>query len=335
MRTPEEFRGLLDQGVVSHVIRPLLSGKEADVFLVESEGEIRVAKVYKKANQRSFKHRSDYTEGRKVRNTRDQRALRKRSRYGKSRAEEGWRVMEVQALYGLHAAGVVVPTPYAFVDGVLIMELIKNLDGDPAPRMADLHFDAAEAEWIYNFLIREVVKMLCAGYVHGDLSAFNVLLGDKSPVIIDFPQVLEPGANRNAQRIFLRDVKNLRQVLGKYCRRLNSLRHGEEIWHLYEQGQLYPGCELTGRAPKRGKRANVTSLLEEIEEMERANREKRERLGLPERRKFGWREGGAVSATEARTPRQRQAKKPSRPPKPAFEEDPFADLDDLLLVEDT
>ena len=191
MRAPKSLASLIERGIIEAVVRPLMSGKEAQVYLVLAHGQPHVAKVYKEADKRSFKHRSDYVEGRRVRNTRDRRAMDKRSRHGRSKQEATWRGTEVEVIYSLHDAGVSVPRPVAYVDNVLVMELVTDRQGNPAPRLADLRLDRQQAERSLETMLREVIKMLCAGWVHGDLSEFNILAGAHGPVIIDFPQAVD------------------------------------------------------------------------------------------------------------------------------------------------
>ena len=281
MRVPKRLEPLLHQGVIEEVIRPLMSGKEAEVYLVLSEGEERVAKVYKDAQFRSFQQRAEYTEGRRVRNSREQRAMNKGSRYGRARTEDAWYEAEVDAIHRLRAAGVRVPTPYAFIEGVLVMELVKDASGQPAPRLVDTHFSPDEARDVFHVLLREVVKMLCAGIVHADLSDFNVLMASDGPVIIDFPQAVDPAKNRSAQKLLVRDVKNLTSFLGRFEPKLRGTEYGPEIWGLYERSELDPDTELTGRFDSRAQTADVNSLLEEILAVEQEARERREALGLP------------------------------------------------------
>ncbi len=238
MRTPSGLVSLIDQGVVQQVIRPLMSGKEAQVYLVISDGEERVAKVYKDAQHRSFKHRADYTEGRRAKSSRDQRAMQKGSKHGKAQEEEAWRSAEVDMIYRLRDAGVRVPVPYYFLDGVLVMELVKDADGNPAPRLGEVAMDPATAQKTFDFLLREVVKMLCTGVVHGDLSDFNVLMGAAGPVIIDFPQSLDAAGNQNAREILLRDVNNLNRFLLGHGAPEQPLKHGAEMWEKYARGEL-------------------------------------------------------------------------------------------------
>ena len=283
MRVPERLEPLVDSGIVTEVIRPLMAGKEAQIYLVEAGGIRCVAKVYKEAEHRSFKHRADYTEGRKVRNTREQRAMDKGTSYGKSKEEDAWRTAEVDAIYRMVEAGVRVPEPYEFVDGVLLMELITDAEGNPAPRLADVTLTEEEALWVFDFLLRECVKMLCAGIIHGDLSDFNVLMGPDSPVIIDFPQASDPARNMNARKLLVRDVDNLTSFLAKFAPELKDMQFGEEMWDLYEAGTLVPGTALTGHTKKKKKEANVSALLREIEDVEREARERREALGLEAR----------------------------------------------------
>jgi RIO kinase 1 len=281
MRVPGRLEPLLDQGVIDEVLRPLMSGKEAEVYLVTSYGEECVAKVYKNAQFRSFQHRAEYIEGRRVRNTREQRAMDKGSRHGRAKTEEAWRSAEADAIFQLHAAGVRVPEPYDFIEGVLVMELVKDEHGEPAPRLVDRRFSAEEATEVFNVVLREVVKMLCAGIVHADLSDFNILMGTDGPVLIDFPQSVDPAHNRSARTLLLRDLKNLTSFLGRFAPKLRHTRYGPEMWDLYERSQLQPDTPLTGRFKSRQKKADVTSMLDEILEMEREAKERREALGLP------------------------------------------------------
>jgi RIO kinase 1 len=305
MRVPDRLEPLLDLGIIDEVLRPLMSGKEAEVYLVSSEGVDCVAKVYKNALFRSFQHRAEYIEGRRVRSSRGQRAMDKKSRHGRHETEEAWRSAEADAIYLLHAAGVRVPEPLAFIEGVLVMELIVDETGAPAPRLVDLRFDAEEATEVFHIVLREVVKMLCSGIVHADLSDFNVLMGVDGPVLIDFPQVVDPARNLNARKLLLRDIKNLTSFLGRSAPELRKTRYGPEMWDLYERNQLQPDTELTGRHTSRQKKADVYGMLEEILEMEKENRERREALGLPPPR-------------PARRPfvREEPAEEESRPSKP-------------------
>jgi len=280
MRLPESLVALADQGIIERVLRPLKSGKEAQVFLVEAGDRVRVAKVYKDADERSFKHRAQYTEGRRVRNSRDQRAIQKRTRHGRSQDEAAWKSAEVDVIYRLHAAGVRVPEPYNFIDGVLIMELVEDARGEPAPRLAELALDADRARTIFDQLLREVVKMLSAGIVHGDLSDYNVLVDERGPVVIDFPQSVDASVNRNARSLLLRDVDNLTRFLSRFA---NAPRrpYGQELWAAYEDNTLSPDMELTGRWKRSGKATDMASLLYEIEAAEDDERRRREALGQP------------------------------------------------------
>ena len=264
MRIPKSLEELLELGIIEDIVRPLQSGKEAQIYLVRSKGELRVAKIYKTANNRSFKNKSDYTEGRKVRNSRQRRAMEKKSRYGREELEHAWKVAELNTLYKLQAAGVRVPKPYHFVDGVLIMELVQSKKGTPAPRLIDISLSSAEAKSMLEVLIRDIVKMLCAGVVHGDLSDFNILIDENGPVIIDFPQACDPAFNRNARRLLLRDVRNVTRFMGKFAPHLNKLKYGPEMWDLYERGELFPDTELTGHYVEKEKIVDTHSLLMEL-----------------------------------------------------------------------
>ena len=280
MRAPESLLALIEQGVIDEVVRPLMSGKEAQVYLVVADGERYVAKIYKEAKNRTFKHRSEYTEGRRVRNTRDQRAMRKHSHYGRSQEEAAWRTAEVDAIYRLRDAGVRVPEPRAYIDNVLVMELVSDRRGNPAPRLADVPLPSQNPKELFEKLLRDVVKMLCAGLVHGDLSEFNILAGADESVIIDFPQVVDAAANRNARQLLIRDVDNLTRFFERRVPGLRSSRYGAEIWDLYERGELTPESVLTGRFRRRGRNTDVTSLLAEMDELEREYRPRREITSL-------------------------------------------------------
>jgi RIO kinase 1 len=255
-------------GIIDEVVRPLMSGKEAQVYLVLAGGEERVAKVYKEADQRSFRQRTDYTDGRNVRSSRDRRAMSKGSRYGRAQDEAAWRSAEVDVIYKLHAAGVRVPTPHNFVDGVLVMQMVTDADGRPAPRLGDLSLSAQDAKDVYDHLVREVVRMLCAGVVHGDLSDFNVLMGADGPVVIDFPQAVDPASNSSARRLLMRDVDNLHRFLARVVRH-PSLPYAQEMWELYERGELTPETRLGGRFRDRRGPADTRQVLELIGAAER------------------------------------------------------------------
>jgi len=277
MSTASGLTALLDQGLIERIVRPLMSGKEAQVYLVISDGEERVAKVYKEAQQRSFKHRADYTEGRRSKNTRDARAVAKGSRHGKEQDEAAWRSAEVETIYKLRDAGVRVPTPHHFSNGVLVMELVKDASGRPAPRLGEVDVEPAAGERLFHQLIREVVKMLCAGVVHGDLSEFNVLLGADGPVIIDFPQSFDAAANPNARKILVRDVANLNRFLTRFGPTEQPLRHALQMWDLYARGELRPDTPLTGIFTAADTHVDLRALLDDLHEDERDEMMRRRR----------------------------------------------------------
>ncbi len=266
MKTPKRLEALVRDGFINEVLRPLKSGKEAAVYVVQSEGEVRCAKVYKDASQRSFQQQSVYQEGRKVRNTRQARAMQKGSRFGSQQQEAAWQNAEVDALFQLAAAGVRVPKPYNFIEGVLLMELITDVEGNAAPRLNDLELTGEQALAYHAFLLKEVVRMLCAGLIHGDLSEYNVLVDAQSPVIIDLPQAVNAAANNNAAQMLERDVNNLANYFGRFAPELLTTQYGKEIWKLYQSGLLHPDVELTGKFKSSEKRADVKSVLREIDD---------------------------------------------------------------------
>ncbi|MEK7322190.1 MAG: PA4780 family RIO1-like protein kinase [Pseudomonadota bacterium] len=265
MKIPKSIQPLVDDGIVDEVLRQLKSGKEASVFVVRSGDQIRCAKVYKEANQRGFRTHAQYQEGRRVRNSRQARAMEKSSRYGRKEAEEAWQNAEVDALYRLAAAGVRVPQPYGYFDGVLLMELVAGADGQAAPRLNDLEFTPALAEEYHRRLVLEVVRMLCAGVIHGDLSEYNVLVDESGPVIIDLPQAVDAAGNNNACRMLLRDVENLAMYFGRYAPAILTTDYGREIWEIYESGLLHPEAQLTGRFERDEALADIDAVLKEIE----------------------------------------------------------------------
>jgi RIO kinase 1 len=264
MKTPKSLEPLVLDGLVDEVIRPLKSGKEAAVYVVLSEGQVRCAKVYKEANKRGFHKQSLYQEGRKVRNSRQARAMAKNSSFGRQQQEEVWQNAEVDALYRLAAVGVRVPKPYNFVEGVLLMELVTDEHGSAAPRLNDLVLSHDQALEYHGILISEVVKMLCAGIVHGDLSEFNVLVDADGPVIIDLPQAVDAAANNNASIMLERDVNNMTAYFGRFAPELLATSYGKEIWKIYESGDLSPDVKLTGHFKSSNKQADVNSIMREI-----------------------------------------------------------------------
>jgi len=265
MKTPKCLETLITEGFIDEVLHPLKSGKEADVYVIQSEGEIRCAKVYKAANKRNFHTQALYQEGRKVKNSRQARAMKKKSDYGKKQQEESWQNTEVDALYRLDAAGVRVPKPYNFIEGILLMELITDEHGSAAPRLNDIEMSGAQAQEYHAILIKEVVRMLCAGMVHGDLSEFNILIDTQGPVIIDLPQAVDAAANNNAASMLERDVNNLAAYFGRFSPELLNTTYGKEIWQLYQSGHLSPDIKLTGYFKGSNKKADVRSIMQEID----------------------------------------------------------------------
>ena len=266
MKPPKRLQSLIEEGLIDTVVLQLMSGKEAMVYVVRCGGETRCAKVYKEATQRSFRQAVDYTENRKTKNSRQARAMAKGTKYGRESQEAAWQSAEVDALYRLAAAGVRVPAPHNFLDGVLLMELVIDENGDAAPRLNDVMFTPEQARAHHAMLLLQVVRMLCAGVVHGDLSEFNILLGAEGPVIIDLPQAVDAAGNNHAQRMLLRDVVNLRDFFGRFAPELLHTDFGPEIWDLYQRGELTTEAKLTGTFERELGAVDIAGVMREIDD---------------------------------------------------------------------
>ncbi len=276
MKIPKGLQPLVDDGMIDGVVRKLKSGKEASVYIVACGGEPRCAKVYKEAEQRGFHRMASYQEGRKTRNSRDTRAMGRRGRHGRRVQEAEWKNAEVEALYLLTAAGVRVPAPYLVHEGVLLMELVRDQRGDPAPRLNDVEITREQALQWHAFMMRQVVRMLCAGLIHGDLSEFNLLLDAGGPVIIDLPQAVNAAGNNNAFAMLERDVNNMREAFGRAAPELLATEYAKEIWTLYEAGDLVPESALSGHVARDNSIPDVAAVLQQIE-AERLEAEARKR----------------------------------------------------------
>ncbi len=266
MKVPARLRPLVEDGLIDEVLSQLMSGKEAQVFVVLCGDIHRCAKVYKEASKRSFKQAVQYQEGRRVKNSRSARAIGKRSRYGQKEQEQAWLTAEVDALRRLGAADVRVPSTHGFVDGVLLMDMVCDAEGYPAPRLNDISLTAEEALKHHDYIISEVVKMLCAGIIHGDLSVFNILMSADGPVIIDLPQAVNASGNNSAAGMLLRDVENMANYFGNFAPELRDTHYGLEMWSLYEKGNLHPDSKLTGKFEGKLESADVEEVLRIIED---------------------------------------------------------------------
>lgn len=265
MKIPKRLQPLVDDGLIDEVLSRLMSGKEADVFVVRCGEHIRCAKVYKDAVKRSFKKAAQYQEGRKVRGGRQARAMGKRSSYGRQLEEEIWQNAEVDALSRLSEAGVRVPDTYCCVDGVLLMELVSDENGEVAPQLGHVSLSKEEAIIQHKVMMHNIMLMLCAGIIHGDLSEFNVLVDDKGPVIIDLPQAVNAAANNSAEAMFARDVNNIRRYYSEFAPELLHTNYAKEMWALFEEANLTPNSKLTGEFEDDSEEADVGAILEEIQ----------------------------------------------------------------------
>ena len=266
MKTPKRLTTLVEEGLIDEVVGQLMSGKEATVYVVRCGEAIRCAKVYKEVNQRSFRNNASYQEGRKVKNSRQARAMENGSRYGRQMQEEVWQNAEVDALYRLAAAGVRVPQPHICFEGVLLMDLVVDAEGNVAPRLNDVALSEEVALEYHSLLVNQVVRMLCAGIIHGDLSEYNILVDENGPVIIDLPQAIDAAANSTAAEMLERDVNNLRSYFSTFAPSLTDSQYGKEIWALYESGLLHPEQVLTGQVELDESLADVDAVLMQIEE---------------------------------------------------------------------
>lgn len=265
MKMPKKFEVLVHNGLVDDVVSKLMSGKEAEVYVVHSMGELRCAKVYKDADNRSFSSLSRYQEGRKLKNSRQARAVGKHSKFGRKEQEKAWQNAEVDALYRLAAAGVRVPQIFSYTEGILLMELVVDDSGNTALRLNDVKLDGAQAREYHRYMIAQIVLMLCAGVVHGDLSEYNVLVGSDGLVIIDLPQAMDAAGNNNAAAMLLRDVANMTAYFGRFAPELLATDYGREIWKLYATGELTPASILTGRYEQGSKPADVRGVMRDVE----------------------------------------------------------------------
>ena len=266
MKTPAGLQPLIDDGIVDEVILALKSGKEASVYVVRCGTEIRCAKVYKDMGQRSFQQRAQYQEGRKVRGSRQARAMSRSTRYGRKEQESVWKNAEVSALYQLTAAGVRVPKPYGYFNDVLVMELVTDAQGQSAPRLGEVELTPERAREFHGFIIQQVVRMLCAGLIHGDLSEYNILIDAAGPVIIDLPQAVNAAGNNNAFAMLRRDVANIRDTLGRFAPELLSSQFGPEMWALFSQGKLRPDSELSGEFVRDEASADIDVVMLAIDD---------------------------------------------------------------------
>lgn len=265
MKTPECFEILVRNGMVDEVVSRLMSGKEADVYVVQSKGDLCCAKVYKDARSRSFSQLAQYQEGRKGRNSRQTRAMQKNSKYGRKETEEAWKNSEVDALRTLAEAGVRVPEVYDYAEGILLMEFVVDSEGNGAPRLNDIRLTGVKAREYHREVIQSIVLMLCAGIIHGDLSEYNVLVGCDGLVIIDLPQAVNASGNNNARSMLERDVANITAYFGRFAPELLSTDYGREIWKLYASGTLTPSSELTGLFEQSDRPADVKGVMREID----------------------------------------------------------------------
>ena len=282
MKAPKRLQSLIEEGLIDSVSRQLMSGKEAAVYVVRLGDQTLCAKVYKEANERSFRQAVDYTENRKVKNSRQARAMAKGTKFGRESQEAAWQSAEVDALYRLAAAGVRVPKPYNFLDGVLLMELVTDANGDAAPRLNDVLFTNDDAVRHHAALIGEVIRMLCAGVVHGDLSEFNILLGHDrqghTPVIIDLPQAIDASGNNHAARMLMRDVANLRNFFGQFAPSLLTSQFGPQMWDLYQKGLLHPDTAVNGKFEQKNAAVDMRAIMREIDDAQAEDAARRMRM---------------------------------------------------------
>lgn len=283
MKIPKRIQPLIDEGLIDEVVSRLMSGKEADVYVVRCNSQVRCAKVYKEAAKRGFKQAVLYREGRKSRNSRRSRAMDKGSKYGRKQQEQTWHNAEVDALTRLANAGVRVPQPYTCIDGVLLMELVTDSEGAVAPRLSEVSMSAEQALEDHSKVMRFVVRMLCAGLVHGDLSEFNILVDENGPVIIDLPQAVDAAANNNAESMLERDVNKISRYYGQFAPQLLESQYAKEIWKLFEEGELQPDTELKGIFAESTQNADVEGVLQEIESAITEEQNRQERLAEAER----------------------------------------------------
>jgi len=278
MKIPKRIQPLIQDGFIDEVLGRLMSGKEADVFVVRCGDQDRCTKIYKDSMKRSFKKAATYNEGRKVRNSRRARAMEKKSKFGRQQQEDAWQTSEVDALRRLDEVGVRVPRTFGCLDGVLLMELIVDDAGDVAPRLGDVTMSAERAREDHATMMHYVKCMLASGVIHGDLSEFNVLIDATGPVVIDLPQAVDASANNNAETMLARDVRNITQYYGLFAPELLETKYAKEMWALYETGQLSADTPLTGTFDEPDEDADMGAVLREIASAIEEEEERQARL---------------------------------------------------------
>jgi RIO kinase 1 len=303
MARTQELLNLVEEGVIDAVHAQLMSGKEATVYVVERQGHLGAAKVYRARDDRTFKKVASYVEGRnQTRNSRDRRAMNNKSSYGRGLLEEGWQEMEFRALRAAFDAGVRVPEPFFLYENVLLMELIVDEAGAPAKRLADFPFTPEQASALHLEIFLQVKRLLESGLIHADLSAYNVLMAATGPTLIDLPQVVDVAGNNNAGLILRRDLRNVTEHLARFDARLLRFANcGEALFRHCQRGtlDLVTGPEESApQSPRGGRRGRDA-------ERGRAGREKGPRP-----------EAARAQPTDAPRPRLPQPARPgSGPPR--------------------
>ncbi|MGZ4153577.1 MAG: RIO1 family regulatory kinase/ATPase domain-containing protein [Actinomycetota bacterium] len=249
MEPNDTVQHFLDEGLITSVIRPIKSGKEASVHLCRANPsttglELAALKRYHPLDRRDFRDESVYRDGEWIKERRIRVALEKKTRFGREVQGAIWVSREWEMLRALSAAGVDVPIPVASSDDGILMSYVGDVD-QAAPQLHRYRPDRDEAQELFDGLMKNVERMLYVNVIHGDLSAFNVLVWEGRATVIDLPQAIDPRKNRHARRLLERDVERICDHFARFGVRTNPQGIAHDLWTAWQFADLVPE-ELRG-----------------------------------------------------------------------------------------